>query len=263
MTGWWQAPVRICASLGIVIAAAAHAGAGQPKPARPPVGPPAAIWQQIFKRPAPTAVRELSRLSRARVELGKRLFFDKRLSGDGDRSCATCHDPRMGFTDGRVRALGRDGRPLLRNTPTLWNIGWASSFYWDGRMPTLEDQARVPIEHPNEMGGRLESTASLLSRDKAAMQLLRGAFPRAGQFTPELVLEAIASYERSLVSPVTRFDRWIARETPALSDQEFRGFQLFTGRAGCLSCHGGWRFYRRQVSRHRPQYYGSRARRTW
>ena len=242
MTSLRQTPILICIFLGIVIAVGVHGQAGQPQPAESPVGRPATIWPQIFKRPVNVPVRDKSPVSRAKIELGKRLFVDKRLSGAGDRNCATCHDPAMGFSDGRVRALGRDGQPLLRNTPTLWNLGWANSFYWDGRISTLEDQARVPIEHPNEMGGRLESAAAILSRDNSAMKLLRAAFPSATQFTPELILESIADYERSLVSPITRFDRWIAGEPTAISKQEFRGFQLFTGRAGCLSCHGGWRF---------------------
>ena len=242
MTSWRPTLILICAALGIVITVGVYVLADQLQTEETSIGRPATIWQQIFKRPVVVPVRDQSPLSRAKIELGKRLFFDKRLSGAGDRNCATCHDRAMGFADGRVRALGRDGRPLLRNTPTLWNLGWAKSFYWDGRVSTLEDQARVPIEHPNEMGGRLDSAAAILSRDNVAMTLLRAAFPHASQFTPGLILKSIAGYERSLVSPITRFDRWIAGEHTALSEQELRGFQLFTGRAGCLSCHGGWRF---------------------
>ena len=242
MTSLRPTLILTCASVGIVIAVGAYVLAGGPQSEEASVGRPATIWQQIFKRPVIVSVHEKSNISRVKIELGKRLFFDKRLSGAGNRNCATCHDPAMGFSDGRVRALGLDGQPLLRNTPTLWNLGWAKSFYWDGRISTLEDQARVPIEHPNEMGGRLESVAATLTRDVAAMTLLRAAFPPASQFTPELILESIAVYERSLVSPITRFDRWIAGEHTAFSEHEFRGFQLFTGRGGCLSCHGGWRF---------------------
>ena len=242
MTSLRRSPICIGIFVGIFVAFVVSVQIGRSEAKGRTADQPANVWQQIFMRPDRIPGLDNGLHSKARVALGRRLFLDKRLSGSGDRNCATCHDPAKGFTDGRVRALGRNGKLLLRNTPTLWNLAWARSFYWDGRVSTLEDQARVPIEHPNEMGGRLASAAAELSRDHEAMQQLRTAFPGANQFTPALVLKSIAHYERSLVSPITRFDRWMAGETDAFSEQDVRGFRLFTGRAGCLSCHGGWRF---------------------
>ncbi|MGI9424341.1 MAG: cytochrome-c peroxidase [Hyphomicrobiaceae bacterium] len=178
----------------------------------------------------------------AKAALGQLLFSDPRLSGDNKRSCATCHNPALGFSDGRPRALGRNGASLRRHSPSLWNLAWARALYWDGREPTLEAQARVPISHPNEMAGDLTTAAKRLNRDARLSNLFREAFPEIGRATPDTILGAIASYERSLVSLPTRFDQWIDGDQSALTGQEYRGFLLFTGRAGCLSCHGGWRF---------------------
>ena len=181
-------------------------------------------------------------MSAAKIALGKQLFSDARLSGNGKRSCKTCHNPKLGFTDGRPKPIGIDGRPLSRNAPSLWNLAWAKSLYWDGRKPTLEAQARVPIEHPNEMAGSLQIIVARLARSSETLEAFAKVFHQTNPITPKNILAALAAYERSLVSPPTRFDRWIAGDSKALTIKEYRGFQLFTGRAGCLSCHGGWRF---------------------
>ncbi len=125
---------------------------------------------------------------------------------------------------------------------TLWNLAWSKAFYWDGRKPSLEAQAQVPIEHPNEMAGSLPTIAKALVRDAEYPALFRKAFPPNGEINAASILQAIATFERSLVSPETRFDRWIAGDRTAISPSAYRGFELFVGRAGCLSCHGGWRF---------------------
>lgn len=212
------------------------AQSGSPSP------PPAQLWQSIFARPDTIPAPADNPLTKAKVALGRRLYFDPRLSGDGTRSCATCHAPQKGYSDRRPQPLGRDGLPLKRNAPALWNLAWAPHFYWDGRAATLEDQARVPIEHPREMGGDFAIIVRRLRRDTAMQAAFAAAFSRSPKISEATILAAIASYERSLVSPVTRFDRWIGGEASALTKQEQRGFQLFTGRAGCLACHGGWRF---------------------
>lgn len=217
-------------------------------PARPVVPPlsavpvPSPVWQQIFARPQAARSPTNAASSAAQAALGKRLYFDTRLSGDGRRSCATCHDPKRGFSDGRAKPLGRDGKPLRRNAPGLWNLAWSKAFYWDGREPTLEAQARVPIEHPNEMAGDLEAIALTLAEDAEMRKLFAAAFPSEDNISATLIVAAIAAYERSLISPITRFDRWIGGDAAALTAQEYRGFSLFVGRAGCLSCHAGWRF---------------------
>ena len=128
----------------------------------------AAAWRQMFKRPStPPPSPADNPLTADKIALGARLFSDVRLSGGGDRSCASCHDPDRAFTDGRRRALALSGAPLRRNTPSLWNLAWSKQFFWDGRAPSLETQVRMPIEEPQELGGdwpaivrRLEVTTS-------------------------------------------------------------------------------------------------------
>jgi cytochrome c peroxidase len=204
--------------------------------------PPLPVWQRLFARPQSIPAPATNPSTAAKIALGKRLFGDERLSGGNGRSCVTCHDPAQGYSDGRRKPLGIDGQPLLRNAPALWNLAWARHLYWDGRQPTLEAQARIPIEHPNEMAGNLTRSAAVLNGDVALRGLFADAFPRDRKATPSNILAALAAFERSLVSPETPFDRWIAGDRTALSMAAYRGFVLFTGRAGCLACHGGWRF---------------------
>lgn len=201
---------------------------------------PSAIWRALFARPA--AARTDDATQNARVALGRRLFADARLSGDGQRSCATCHQPIRSFTDGLMTASGISGSPLKRNTPALWNLATAKSFYWDGRAATLADQARVPIEAAEEMAGHWPTTIGRLSSDPAMRPAFAAAFPANPQVSEHNILSAIAAYEAALVSPPTRFDDWIGGDAAALTKQEQTGFRLFVGKAGCVQCHVGWRF---------------------
>lgn len=180
----------------------------------------------------------------AKAELGRRLFFDPALSGSGQTSCATCHDPARGFTDGRPRARGADGHPLPRRTPTLWNLAWAPFLFWDGRATGLEAQAAQPIEAHDEMGQPLAALADRLAAHPAYSAAFDIAFSDAPhpRTTGENLVRAIAAWERTLVSPRTRFDAWVEGDTAALSVSETRGFVLFNARAGCANCHGGWAF---------------------
>ncbi len=203
---------------------------------------PVSALTSIFRRPVGSPPHPADNVPSAeKVALGKRLFFEKRLSADNTISCATCHDPKRGFSDGRrtARGITRIARP--RNTPTLWNLAWAKSFYWDGRKATLEEQARVPIEHADEMGLSLADAAKRLAADANYARAFAAAFPDQPAAAGETIVKAIAAYERTLVSPLTRFDRWIAGEERALAPREVAGFRLFTGKARCLACHGGWR----------------------
>lgn len=212
----------------------------------PTAAPPSrdAVWRAIFARPpavaappgaAPNAADE------AKIALGRELFHDPRLSGAGHASCATCHDPERAFTDGRKTAMGADGSILPRNAPALYDLAWASSFFWDGRAPTLEEQARVPILAPNELAGDFAAIGERLSADPVMADRFASAFPGAPVANEANVLAALAAYERSLVSPATRFDKWVEGDDTALSDQEREGFAIFVGKGGCVSCHGGWR----------------------
>lgn len=176
------------------------------------------------------------------MALGERLFHDARLSVDGTISCASCHDPRLAFTDGEPTGRGVSGRPLKRHTPALWNLAWAPALFWDGRADSLEHQAKGPIEHPDEMGETLDNIAERIAAKIDYVRAFAEAFPNDARVTSGNILKAIAAFQRTIVSPPTRFDRWIAGEDDALSDEERAGFDIFTGRGQCTACHSGFAF---------------------
>jgi cytochrome c peroxidase len=198
------------------------------------------IWRAIFARPAPGDLPPPE--PPERVALGRDLFRDVRLSGAGQASCASCHDPARAFTDGRKTAIGPAGAVLPRNAPPLYDLAWGTSFFWDGRAPTLTDQARFPILAVDELAGDFPTIAGRLSADPGMKARFTAAFPDAAEaVTEDTILAALVAYERSLVSPRTRFDRWIDGDDTALSAAERQGFDIFVGKGGCVSCHGGWR----------------------
>lgn len=232
---------RLCGFV-LVLTVAAMIGIAQSQvlPSAERDGPPSPdqIWRTIFARPERPPVDPLEAKRQA---LGALLFFDPRLSRDKDRSCASCHQPDKGYSDGRSRALGRNGEPLKRNTPHLFNLADATSFYWDGREPTLETQALVPITAENELGAGMATAVARLSADDELRGRFAEAFPGVTEPDETSVLAALAAYERALVSPETRFDAWVRGGADALDETELRGFRIFVGKGGCVSCHGGWR----------------------
>jgi cytochrome c peroxidase len=199
-------------------------------------------WQALFRREAQPPAPPDNPLTPAKVALGARLFSDPRLSGDGRRSCASCHRPELAFSDGRARAQGRNGAALSRNTPSLFNLAWSSAYFWDGRAPSLEAQVVMPIAAADEMGGDWALILRRLNDDAGLLAALQAAFPAAERMTEDSLAKALAAYVRSLVSPPTRFDAFIEGDGEALNPSELRGFRLFTGKAGCVLCHVGWRF---------------------
>jgi cytochrome c peroxidase len=177
----------------------------------------------------------------ARVALGKALFHDPNLSADRTMSCATCHQPERAFTDGTPTARGRGNRPLTHNTPGLHNIGLATSLFWDGRSPSLEDQALRPIVDPQEMA---LAPAELMPRIKAQPHyaaLFAAAFPGEAPGA-SAVARALAAYQRTLVSGEASVDRFLAGDRSAMTAEAQRGFALFAGHARCATCHAGWAF---------------------
>lgn len=178
----------------------------------------------------------------AKVALGKRLFEDPELSSTGTIACASCHDARLSFTDGESTSKGVTGKPLVRHTPTLWNIAWSPLLFWDGRADSLESQVRFPIEHADEMGSTLEAGVLRLQRHDSYVQAFKQAFPQDPEISPGNVARALAAYERTLVSPPTRFDQWIAGDGAALTPAEVNGFAIFNGKGRCSSCHAGFAF---------------------
>lgn len=181
--------------------------------------------------------------SAARIALGERLFADPRLSAGGRIACATCHDAKLGLADGvPLSKAGATGRALRRHTPSLWNVAWAPLLMWDGRAEGLEAQAALPMSDPDEMASSPEQAAARLAADAEVRDAFAQAFPEAPAVSPSNLLKALAAYQRTLVSPPTRFDRWVRGDDRALSAEERLGLSLFTGKAGCSSCHIGFSF---------------------
>jgi cytochrome c peroxidase len=177
----------------------------------------------------------------AKVALGQRLFFDTRLSGNNSISCATCHVPEQGFEDGRRLSTGVGGKPLARHTPTILNLAWADSFFWDGRAASLEEQALGPIEAEAEMAQPVAGLVEELRREPAYVAAFGQVFGSRG-IGRDTIAEALAAFEREQVSKRSPFDLWVAGDERAVSSAAKRGFQLFVGKARCSACHSGWSF---------------------
>lgn len=172
-----------------------------------------------------------------KIELGKQLFFDPRLSGDNTMSCATCHQPDKAWGDGRARAKGAGGKRLARNTPSLLNVGFRSALFWDGRAGSLEEQALIPIQAADEMNQPLDKLEEELNAVPGYVKQFQQVF--AAAVTRQGVAKAIAAFERTLVTRDSPLDRYLAGDKKALSEEAREGLELFTGDAGCIRCHHG------------------------
>ncbi len=179
----------------------------------------------------------------AKVELGKILFFDPRLSKTGTISCNSCHNVMAGGDDGRPNSIGVTGKAGERSAPTVWNAAFLSVQFWDGRAPTLEEQAKGPLVNPIEMG--MESHDVVVARVAAIPEyhrLFHAAFP--GEAEPLAignVAKAIAAYERTLIAGDSPFDRFAAGDSSALTPGARRGYETAL-EMGCLTCHSGPNF---------------------
>lgn len=204
--------------------------------------------------PAPTLDegvehRELARLPKmvypasnpadpAREALGKKLFFDPRLSGSGQLACASCHDPDLGWADGRTTSFGHNRRRLDRNSPSILNSGYRETLFWDGRAASLEEQAEAVLGNADEM----HSGDMILVESLEALPEYVEEFERVfGVATPglEQVALAIAAFERTVNSSSVRFDSFLAGRGGAMTDEELSGLHLFRTDARCLNCHNG------------------------
>lgn len=197
---------------------------------------------KVFRDPPlglpPVPTTESNPITEEKLQLGRKLFFDRRLSLNQTQSCAMCHIPEQGFTNNELSvAVGMEGRSGRRNAPSLYNIAYAQSMFHDGRDVTLEDQVWNPFLDRNEMGN--PSFSAVIEKIKVLPDydgLFEAVFGRGP--TMETVGKALASYERALVSGNSAFDRWYyGGETDALSDEARKGFELFTGKARCSACH--------------------------
>ncbi len=179
-------------------------------------------------------------MTQAKVELGRQLYYDSRLSGDGSRSCYSCHLVEHGLTDGRAQAIGAYEKQLTRSSPTLWNIGFHSLFYWDGRAPSLEVQAAKAWSGGN-MGAGDDVPAIVEKINAIAGYKSQFEDVFAGPATKDNIPQALAAYMRTLVSGNTAFDRWQAGDEGAVSDGAKRGYEVFQ-KAKCGDCHSGTLF---------------------
>lgn len=175
--------------------------------------------------------------SKARIELGQMLFFDRRLSGDGTMSCAVCHIPDQAFADGRDISGAYPTNKHWRNTPSLLNAAYLQIFFWDGRSDSLIDQARGPLEAPFEMNSNLVFISAKLAEIPEYHDLFQAAFDT--EVKPDLILEALAAFEQTLTINDSPFDHYLAGEKEALNEQAKAGLKIFFGSGGCSQCHSG------------------------
>jgi cytochrome c peroxidase len=193
-----------------------------------PLGVPGDLWALLVPPDNP--------MTAAKVELGRKLYFDVRLSADNSVSCATCHDPDLGFADRNKVAVGIKQQSGTRNSPTVLNSVFNEFQFWDGRVATLEDQAKQPLTNPVEMG--MASHEALVSKLKGFpeyVQEFKAVF--GGDITLDRLVQAIAAYERTVLSGNAPFDRFLAGDTTAMSESAQRGWDLFQTKARCISCH--------------------------
>jgi len=173
-----------------------------------------------------------------KVELGKMLFFDPRLSGSNWISCATCHNPVMGYTDRLPRALGHAMSEGPRNTPTILNAAFIDVQFWDGRAKTLEEQALGPVQAEVEMKQSLPGMVDSLKKVPEYVAMFGKVFGGDDPVNPVNIAKAIAAFERTLITPVSPYDRYLAGDKGALSPAAVKGFDLFQ-KKGCIACHNG------------------------
>jgi len=172
----------------------------------------------------------------ARVQLGRRLFHDTRLSANGRVSCANCHSPEHGGADGRDHAVGFTGRLTAVNAPTVFNAALNFKQFWNGRAQTLEQQVDMVIQNPVEMGSSWPDVVTKVSQDEAYRRAFAASY-REG-VTPSTIQNAIATYERTLITPNSRFDRYLRGEVNAITPEEKSGYLKFK-QYGCIACHQG------------------------
>jgi cytochrome c peroxidase len=217
-------------------AAAADAGAHVARSAEHATGTVAASPSDFFSlspfQPLPLEVP----LDRVKVALGERLFHEPRLSKDGSVSCASCHDLAHGGDDGRQVSVGVGGALGSINAPTVFNGAYNFRQFWDGRASTLEEQVDGPLNHPAEMASSWPVTLAMLKNDASYARAFLQAYDDG--VTQANLRDAIATFERSLITPNARFDRFLRGETGVLTDSEKEGYRLFT-EVGCVTCHQG------------------------
>ncbi len=184
---------------------------------------------------------EDNKLNPDRIELGKILFFDPRLSGSNWISCATCHNPGLGFGDGLPTAIGHGMKVLGKNTPTIINSAFGTKMFWDGRANSLEEQALGPIQAAGEMNQKMDELLLELKAIKSYLVLFEKAYPKEG-ITPITIGKAIASFERTINSFDSPYDSYLKGDKTAMSESATRGLVIFSSKGKCTACHMGNNF---------------------
>jgi len=194
-----------------------------------------------YRRPPLIPFPSENRFTPAKASLGKKLYFDPRLSAASLQSCASCHSPSFGWGDGIAPGPGGGTTRLERRSPTIINSAWGEVFMWDGRAASLEEQALLPIQSATEMNMPIDRLLKRLASIPEYRSLFASTFPRRG-ITPATLGEALATYERTIVSERAPFDAWIEGDEHAIPEQAKRGFVTFNTKGRCSSCHEGWNF---------------------
>ena len=194
-----------------------------------------------YKRPAIIPFPKDNPYTPEKAALGKKLYFDTRLSVTSAQSCASCHSPGLGWGDGLPVGVGHGMAQLGRRSPSIINAAWGEIFMWDGRAGSLEEQALGPIQASVEMNMPLDQLMARLNSIGEYKPLFTAAFPSEGMSSATLA-RAIATYERTVVSERAPFDAWIEGDEKAIAEEAKRGFVIFNTKALCSSCHEGWNF---------------------
>lgn len=199
----------------------------------------AAQWQALPETaPAPAD----NPTTPEKVELGKMLYFDPRLSSNGTVSCFSCHNVMEGGDDHRATSIGVHDQAGGRNAPTVWNAAFHSVQFWDGRAASLEDQAKGPPANPIEMGMTdLDAVADRIVRIPGYKPYFEKAFGKGGKIDIDNIAKAIAAYERTLITPNSPYDRYVRGDRGAMTAQQIKGMQTFAD-TGCTACHSGANF---------------------
>jgi len=233
------------ARVGIILILLSITGAAafyRPAASRAPasLSPSSNDKRSSYERPEKIPYPSYNPYTVEKYELGEKLFFDKRLSKSNLISCASCHNPALGWSDGLAKGVGHNGQILPRRVPTILNAAWGRDFFWDGRARTLEEQALGPIQAEKEMNTPLPELMKKVRGIPEYVEGFQKAFPDEN-LSPELVGKAIATFERGVVSDLAPFDYWVAGEENAISLEAKRGFKVFN-EVGCVRCHTGWNF---------------------
>lgn len=190
-----------------------------------------------FQPLQPMPIPADNKMTPEKISLGQTLFNDPRLSGNNTVSCMSCHNPQLGFSNGVAVSPGIQGRLGTRNSLSVINAGYYTSFFWDGRAKTLEEQALGPIQNPVEMDQNLDGLITKLNGIESYQKEFDKVFHQ--EVTKDNLAKALAAYERTIVMDKTPFDNYLAGNDKAMTDEAKQGMVLFAGKAGCIQCHAG------------------------